>query len=75
MIGVINVNDKRDNEPFSKDDFELITILASQAAIAIENARLFTQTQQMGIYLQNILDNLIESVIVIDSSKKCTFIK
>lgn len=74
VIGVLNVNDKRDNEPFSKDDFEMITILASQAAIAIENARLYTHAQQMRIYLQNILDNLIESVIVIDSSQKCTFI-
>ncbi len=74
IIGVLNVNDKRDNQPFSKDDFEMITILASQAAIAIENARLYTHAQQMRTYLQNILDNLMESVLVIDSSQKCTFI-
>ena len=73
VIGVLNVNDKKDNQPFSKDDFELITILASQAAISVDNARLYTDAHRMRSHLQNILDNLVEAVLVIDSKKKCTF--
>ncbi|MFB3896513.1 MAG: ATP-binding protein [bacterium] len=74
VIGVLNVNDRIDNYSFSQEDFELLTILASQVAVAIENAKLYTETDRMRDYLQNILNNLIESVVVIDSTGRCTFV-
>jgi signal transduction histidine kinase/putative methionine-R-sulfoxide reductase with GAF domain len=46
VIGVIEVINKKDNLPFSSDDQQLLTAFASQAAIAIENARLYTLTDQ-----------------------------
>jgi len=42
--GVIEVINKRDGAPFTVNDQDLLSTLASQAAIAIENARLYTQT-------------------------------
>jgi signal transduction histidine kinase/putative methionine-R-sulfoxide reductase with GAF domain len=45
-IGVIEVINRRDNLPFTPDDVELLAAFASQAAIAIENARLYTLTDQ-----------------------------
>ncbi len=74
VIGVLNVTDKEDSQTFEQDDFNLITILASQAAMTIENARLYLSTQEIKIYLQNVLDNLTEAIIVIDTDNKCTFI-
>lgn len=44
VIGVIEVINKRDGSPFVLEDQDLLTTFASQAAIAIENARLYTQT-------------------------------
>ncbi len=44
VIGVIEVINKKDGSPFVLEDQELLTTFASQAAIAIENARLYTQT-------------------------------
>lgn len=41
VIGVLNVNNKASGDVFNKDDLRLLTILADQAAIAIENARLY----------------------------------
>lgn len=41
--GVFTVN-RRDDPRFSQDEFELVYLFASQAAVAIENARLFEQT-------------------------------
>ena len=46
VIGVIEVINKKDGSPFNQDDQELLATFTSQAAIAVENARLYTQTDQ-----------------------------
>jgi signal transduction histidine kinase len=40
-VGVVEVLNKLDNRGFSQEDVKTLTALASQAAIAIENARLY----------------------------------
>lgn len=39
-IGVLEVENKRGDEGFSQEDVEILTVLAAQATVAIENARL-----------------------------------
>ena len=46
VIGVIEVINKKDGSPFSQDDQDLLSAFAAQAAVAIENARLYTMTDQ-----------------------------
>ncbi len=46
VIGVVEVINRRDGLPFVKDDQTLLTAFAGQAAVAIENARLYTLTDQ-----------------------------
>ncbi|HVN56120.1 MAG TPA: GAF domain-containing protein [Anaerolineaceae bacterium] len=46
VIGVIEVINKRDGLPFTNDDLSLLSAFAGQAAVAIENARLYTLTDQ-----------------------------
>ncbi|HSO28250.1 MAG TPA: GAF domain-containing protein, partial [Anaerolineales bacterium] len=46
VIGVIEVINKKDGMPFNQSDQELLTTFTSQATIAIENARLYTMTDQ-----------------------------
>lgn len=46
VIGVIEVINKVDGSPFSPDDQRLLSAFTAQAAVAIENARLFTMTDQ-----------------------------
>jgi signal transduction histidine kinase len=43
VIGVLEVINKREGD-FNRDDMQLLTALAAQAAVAIENARLFHQS-------------------------------
>lgn len=43
-IGVLEVVNRMETNPFDKEDVEVLTALASHAAIAIENARLFQQS-------------------------------
>ncbi|MEW6403685.1 MAG: GAF domain-containing protein [Chloroflexota bacterium] len=45
-IGVIEVINRRDGLPFVIDDQTLLTAFAGQAAVAMENARLFEMTDQ-----------------------------
>ena len=44
VIGVVEAINKRDDEPWTQDDVETLITLANQAAIAIQNARLFQQS-------------------------------
>ena len=46
VIGVIEVINRRDGLPFVTGDQDLLTAFAGQAAVAIENARLYTLTDQ-----------------------------
>ncbi|MDH5508358.1 MAG: GAF domain-containing protein, partial [Anaerolineae bacterium] len=46
VIGVIEVINKRDLTPFSTDDQEMLMAFTGQAAIAVENARLYTLTDR-----------------------------
>lgn len=45
-IGVLEVENKRNQSPFDEADVSCLITLAAQAAIAIENARLFTSLEE-----------------------------
>lgn len=46
VLGVLEVINRKDGLPFVMEDQELLQAFAGQAAVAIENARLYTQTDQ-----------------------------
>ena len=46
VVGVIELINKNDEQPFNSNDQEILTTFASQATIAVENARLYTMTDQ-----------------------------
>jgi signal transduction histidine kinase len=43
-IGVVEAINKRHNQPWTQDDVNTLAVLANQAAIAVQNARLFQQS-------------------------------
>lgn len=46
VVGVLELLDKRDGTRFTVEEGQLLLALASQAAVAIENARLYAQTDR-----------------------------
>ena len=46
LIGILNLGHKQGKEIYSSEDLELLSTLANQAAIAIENARLYENLKQ-----------------------------
>ncbi len=47
LIGVLNLFNKKSKEGFSEEDQRLLSIIASQSAQVIENARLYEQEKQL----------------------------
>ncbi len=56
MIGVIEAINRLDGQPFSQDDQVTLEFIASSVGITIENARLFTQTEQHIAQLAGLLE-------------------
>ena len=63
VLGVLNINDKKDGSTFSEDEFELIKVITNHAAIAFENAFLMNQLRTKTAELDEINKRLIESDI------------
>jgi signal transduction histidine kinase len=72
VVGVLNANNKKNDQPFTQDDKEILEILASQAALSIENAKLFEQTRQMQEYISNALNCLKNGIVIINNDNRVT---
>ncbi|HEY7163387.1 MAG TPA: ATP-binding protein [Candidatus Binatia bacterium] len=46
LVGILNLGRKQDSEIYGREEIELLSTLANQAAIAIENARLYENLKQ-----------------------------
>jgi GAF domain-containing protein/ActR/RegA family two-component response regulator len=55
-IGAFQVFDKRDGNGFTPDDQRILEIFASQSAIAIENARLFTREKRRVAEMETLVE-------------------
>jgi PAS domain S-box-containing protein len=72
-IGVMNVNDKINAVRFTRDDLTLATIIANQAAIAIENARLFEETERLKAFNESVVQGVAEAILIEDAQGILTF--
>ncbi len=70
VIGVLGVDNKEKDTPFTRRDQQLLAALADYAAIAIENAQLFSATDVERSKLEAILRQTEDLVIVVDADGK-----
>jgi len=61
VVGVLNSSKMVGESPFTQGDLEVLSILAGQAAIAIENARLFQSVKTQQIRLEQLLTQLLNA--------------
>ena len=52
LIGIINLGKKRSGDMYSHEDLELLTNFANQAAIALENARLYEDMKKTQLLMR-----------------------
>lgn len=72
LTGFFILGAKRSGDPFFSEDIELLSTLSNQAAIAIQNARLYLQVTLTNEYVGNIINNMDSGVITIDALGKVT---
>ena len=62
LIGVIVLGNKISNDAYSKEDLEMLEIVANQASIAIDNARLYKEVQDFNKNLQKKVDEQTKDI-------------
>ncbi|MFH0801407.1 MAG: GAF domain-containing protein [bacterium] len=67
LLGVIEALNKKEDKDFTEEDLKFLSILASQAAIAINSTRTISDLQNFFIYMVEILVMAIESVTRVPS--------
>ena len=70
IIGVLGVANREQQKSFHQRHIALVSALADYASIAIENARLFENTEIERKKLESILTRIEDGVIVIDANEQ-----
>jgi len=66
LVGAIAFMDRDPNRRFGPDDLRLLNLFAPQAAIAIENARLFTAAQEQRQYFAELVSNSPVAIVTLE---------
>ena len=64
ISGVLGVDNRQTDRPFTKHDLRLLSVLAGYAAIALKNARLFAEVENERTKLVTVLAGIEEPVLV-----------
>jgi len=72
VIGTLTVINNVGKPVFCQDDLDLVAMLASQVASAIENAWLFSELAETKDRLEALIASSFDTVIAIDQDKKIT---
>jgi PAS domain S-box-containing protein len=72
-LGALSVLRLGDGEPYASEDLELVCELARRAALAIDNARLYSEVRQVEQRLEAVLVNLAEAITVVDEHGQTVF--
>jgi PAS domain S-box-containing protein len=68
LVGAIATVHSDPNRLFGPEDLRLLTMFAPQAAIAIENARLYAAAQRQKQYFEELLSNSPVAIVTLDTS-------
>jgi two-component system NtrC family sensor kinase len=70
VIGVLGVDNRQTKRPFSQHHELLMTVLAEYAAIAIQNAQLYHESEKERSKLDITINNIQDGVILLDKENK-----
>lgn len=66
IIGTIEVQSFTDPYAFTENDLHILSLLASQAAVAIENTHLFTQAENNSRFLKTVIEHIPDPIFIKD---------
>ncbi len=71
VLGVIEILNKK-SAVFNKNDLDLLSLIAKQAAISLENAKLYSKLNEEKVFIESILANLTGGIITVDAKEVIT---
>src|SRR5207253_2873037 len=72
LIGMLYLEHREATGVFTPERLELLRLLAAQAAISIENARLYDEAQQREIRLRRLVESNLIGIVFSDTSGRIT---
>jgi PAS domain S-box-containing protein len=66
LVGVVAVVHSNPDRRFGEEDLQLLQLFATQAAIAVENARLFTAARHREQYFEDLVKNNPVAIVTMD---------
>ena len=64
LLGIININDKKNGAPFTQDELDLLQVIANNSAVALENSSLLNRLKTTAASLEQMNKRLIDSDII-----------
>jgi signal transduction histidine kinase/DNA-binding response OmpR family regulator len=74
VIGVLEVDNRQSRKSFSEYQVTLVSAMADYAAIAIDNANLYSHSESERNKLESILTGIGEGVLVVDNDRRLILI-
>ena len=72
LIGILNIDNKITEEPFYREELEIIYVLCNYLAAAVKDIDLYHQIWYQKEFTNNILSSMNSGMIAIDKSEKVT---
>lgn len=69
-IGTLGVDNRMENKPFNERDVKLLQALAEYAVIALENARLYSETDHEKNKLKTVLTGTQDGILALDKDDR-----
>jgi PAS domain S-box-containing protein len=70
LVGVITLATTHADRQFDSADLHLLTLFGQQAAIAIQNARLYADLRASQEYARSIIDSSLDPIIAVDTRRR-----
>ena len=69
VIGTLNVHSSTRTHAFDEEHLHILSLLANQAAVAIENARLYTSTAESEQRYRSLFEKSLDGIVLIDTEE------
>jgi len=70
LIGIIALGNKLSGDIYTNEDLVLLSTLANQTAVALENSRLYDEVVNMRDFSEEILQSMVNGVITVDNKSR-----
>ncbi len=66
VVGVVNITDRHDGQPYTPRDIDFIDALTRQAGFLLENARLMSGLARLKAFNESVIDTIDDPLVVVD---------